>query len=351
MLNYMEELVGCTSKLTRLMYYVLLLTCNGISIFVGIMKGQLQDIMTNAIKENVNNLNEQIAKQLATMQYLVPITSVANVNLDITLEQVLFNQNIPPSIMLGAKGAVQDSAAAPYPGPAAPSVTMPLNIPGENMVQLAITDYVFNTAGYAFYQSGVLQKSISDKDIPSKVPFHLNTATFKAVAPGLYAKYPDTPVQIVFTAVGTDPTLAPQVNITAIGGATVTLNGDANFQVLVNDTAIDAFQLSTVFIFDGKFGIQGNNIVGALQFDQLTLTLISSQVGDINAQALNTFVGSIVHYVVLPVVNGMLATGFPVPSMDGITLVNPTVVFQDRFIGVASNFTFTPNSQIWRVNK
>lgn len=46
----------------------------------------------------------------------------------------------------------------------------------------------------------------------------------------------------------------------------------------------------------------------------------------------------------LPIVQGLLNTllknGFPLPSMDGLSLVGPQVTFQSGFMAISTNFTF-----------
>jgi len=48
------------------------------------------------------------------------------------------------------------------------------------------------------------------------------------------------------------------------------------------------------------------------------------------------------HNSLIPVINNILADGFPLPSLKGITLENSSVGFGNRYLLVSTDFTYQP---------
>lgn len=317
-------------------------------IILGLFKGSIRNSIHDAlVNELTGDLNAQLKSQVAAIPYNVQLDPRWPVNLDFSAMQTTFNSSTPALLAVGAKGEFVDTKGEPYNGPSSPYVPYQQLTSTSPMISIFLTDYVLNTAGWAFYQSGALLYALYDSDIPQQIPFRLNTKSFAVIAPGLALKYPDTPMQLVIKAVGNNINDSPKANITT-SGATLTVRGDAVFNVLVNDTVTEAFTLGVFVVLEVSVDVQGGkNITGKLQLDDLVLSVASSNVGDIQVQALNTFVGSILKFVVVPYVNTIFAQGIPIPTIPGLTLVNSVVVFRERFIGISSDFTFTPEPQLW----
>jgi lipopolysaccharide-binding protein len=310
----------------------------------GLFEGSIKHSVENVIRDQISgSLNAQLQKLISSINYQVQVGAHdANVFLDLSMSQAIFSATPPPSFGMGSKGLFYQQNGQEYAGPPPPVVPYRQLTSNTNMIQVIITDYVVNSLGWAWYQSGRLTKTLTDKDIPAQVPIRLNTKFFVTIAPELYQKYPDTAMQVTFNLSGNDFNKSPKGNLTS-SGATITALGTAVFQVIQNDNPIEVFILDIVLNFELKVDVQGNLIVGSMQLDKLSLSLESSQVGNVDAQSLNMLLGTVVQYVLVPIVNAQLAQGFPIPTFNGITLAAAQIVFDDRFIGVASNFTFTPS--------
>jgi len=320
------------------------------NLFINSFKGSIRDSILKMLNGQITgNLNDQIKKQVATIQYIHRVGGAdANVQLDYSILQTVFNANYPVYFQAGAKGLFSQIGGVAYTGPNPPEIPFQPLTQAPCMMQLLITDYLVNTFAWSWYQSGRLFVTVTDKDIPSQIPLRLTTTSLMLIAPDMYAKYPNMPMQLTLKAYGTDQSKSPRANITSALGAGAFAEGDAIFSVIDGQNIVEVFTIDMLVILEMKVGIaDGTTITGSLQLDTLKLSLESSQVGNVNVAALNTFLQSTLQYVAIPLVNVVLAKGFPIPTVSGLALQNSQIIFKDRYIGVASNFTFTPEPRIW----
>ena len=75
-----------------------------------------------------------------------------------------------------------------------------------------MSDYVFNTAGWAFYETGALKIAVTPNEVPANSPVHLNTQAFKSIVPALYKKYPNANMSLVIQATEAPKVKKPQQN-------------------------------------------------------------------------------------------------------------------------------------------
>jgi hypothetical protein len=64
-------------------------------------------------------------------------------------------------------------------------------------------------------------------------------------------------------------------------------------------------------------------------------------VGDIPVSLLSSAIQMLVNALV-PMANAYLATGYPLPSLPGLTLVQPTIGYGVDYMFVSSSFTYQP---------
>ena len=71
---------------------------------------------------------------------------------------------------------------APFTPPPLPSA-----IDTTKMLYLWFTDYIVETAGFVYTTAGALQYNVTPDMVPPSSPFKLNTDSFKALIPEVYA--------------------------------------------------------------------------------------------------------------------------------------------------------------------
>ena len=72
-----------------------------------------------------------------------------------------------------------------------------------------------------------------------------------------------------------------------------------------------------------------------------TTVLQWSSVGDIPVSLLSSGIQMLVNALV-PMANSYLATGYPLPTLPGLTLVDPTIGYGADYMFVATSITYQP---------
>jgi len=88
--------------------------------------------------------------------------------------------------------------------------------------------------------------------------------------------------------------------------------------------------------------VSQNNLVGSLSYLHGDFALITSEIGNINVGLFQTILNIMFYKGIIPQVNKLLANGFTLPTLDGISLVNPSVGYGDNFIYVNTDFVYNP---------
>ncbi len=238
--------------------------------------------------------------------------------------------------MFGAAGEFVKKDIAPFPGE---PVSLPDRPLSNNMIQFYIADWSSNSASYVFDAAGVMTYTIKPSDIPPKFPFQLNTKYFQFIIPQLYQQYPDTDMQIDLSAAN------PPTTSTSASSSSSTIVADVNsvFSVISsNGTIIKVFglELDLQMGLNAQVSTSGSVISGAVTYQSLALQLKWSNVGSFDVKLVQTLMQAVIQYGVLPIVNAITQQGFPLPSVPGLTLDNPKILYNDGYLGVASNFTY-----------
>ncbi|NXE83816.1 BPI protein, partial [Cochlearius cochlearius] len=132
-----------------------------------------------------------------------------------------------------------------------------LPVPHEPMLLLAVTEFVANSAAFAYFTAGALRRNISSDMLPRKFPLQLKTKSMGLFSPQLQERYPDQPMELHLSA-RRQPLLSCRPD--ALHGS---LFGSAEaFVVLPNATRVPAFLLNIDANVTGKPTITGNRLGG-----------------------------------------------------------------------------------------
>ncbi|NXL51471.1 BPI protein, partial [Podilymbus podiceps] len=134
-----------------------------------------------------------------------------------------------------------------------------LSAPHEPMLLLAVTEFVANSAAFAYFTAGALRRNISSDMLPRRFPIQLRTKSLGLFSPQLQERYPDQPMELHLSA-RRQPLLSCRPD--ALHGA---LFGSAEaFVVLPNATRVPAFLLNIDANVTGKPTITGNRLRGTV---------------------------------------------------------------------------------------
>ena len=318
-----------------------------LNLFKGYIEDRIKSGLTSAFSTAIATvIAKQIDPALAAMPMAIPLSHAPppyNTN------EVRFGLTDNPTFtaaymavdLQGDVVPIADQRDPPIAPPALPPWTA---ASADYAVQLQLSSYTPESALYAFYTAGALSWLLP----PADLPLGLNTtAGYALIAPGLPAAYPGRPVEMNVSFAS-----LPNITFSPSGIAVAALLRLDWIVPPVNGSApVAAFSLLAQTDFSGAIVARAANgtaqpaaLVASIAYINSTLTTLNSIVGPVNTPLLQALVDDVFAGVIVPIVNALIATGLPLPQIDGVTLVNPAVIYNNGFVTVATNFTFVPPS-------
>eukprot|EP00761_Pharyngomonas_kirbyi_P008633 gb/GECH01008645.1/.p1 GENE.gb/GECH01008645.1/~~gb/GECH01008645.1/.p1 ORF type:complete len:401 (+),score=110.48 gb/GECH01008645.1/:1-1203(+) len=330
-----------------------------------IFQKKIQNSIEKQLSSAISKVIDQTAnKALKSLNLVQPIDDTAEVDFSICGEHITSS-----SMTFGTRGEfLQRSNPVPAPFPSKP---LPDAV-NNRMVQMMLSEFSANSAAYVYWRAGKLEYVMQQKDLPPEIPLKLNTTSFKFLIPKLYKQYPNRPMQLNITA-----PVTPKTKITA-DGLSVSLVADMHVQVITNNSSstvspwhrsgnedtlglFDAFTIRTNISTEGNVAVytQDNNqyyqresyhqkqqqlmVTGKLKYLDFSLSLVHSNVGHFDPKPLGDLLQVIIQKAMLPFLNTYLGNGFPLPSVKGVTFIQPDVSFHDGFIAISTNINYKPD--------
>ena len=305
---------------------------DAIADFAGMLKDNFAPTFCKGISDAINN---QLNHALETMPVIVKVDKWAEVNYALIQSPVYTNT----SMATLHKGEFE-SLAHPMEAPFSPPPLPPISSTSK-MMYIWLTEYVVNTAGLVYHETGFLAYNVTPDKVPKNVPIQLNTSSFKYLVPALYSKYPNMPM--LLTVKTTKP---PQMQIYP-KSANLTTIGEVNVQVIApNKTVQSAFVMGLTVYMNAYAWVHPNGtkqvISANITLLRFTFDLISSNIGTISLTQLNQAVQLLVNLFVIPAANVYAQRGLEIPLVDGISFVNPSVSFGEGYLLVSSDINYKP---------
>lgn len=89
-------------------------------------------------------------------------------------------------------------------------------------------------------------------------------------------------------------------------------------------------------------------MTGKIDAISANVSLLWSNVGTIPVSLLSSGIQMLINALV-PMANNVLATGYPLPSFPGLTLVDPTLGYGQHYMYVSTSFTYQPPIYMFHV--
>ncbi len=214
----------------------------------------------------------------------------------------------------------------------------------EHSVQISLSAYTVQSLLWAYKQSGILTYTVPPSAVPPKFPLQLKTndPVWLLIAPKMVTAYPADWIQLLARfgegfAVSCSPldnSLAVTLPL-ALDVQPLTSSGPATaFTVGCPLKASLRLKVATQVFTNGS---SQDAITGSLEYVTCDLAVSNSSVGTVKIGALNTLVSWALPGLILPFANTLLAEGFPLPSVDGVSLSNSTIAFRENYVVVATD--------------
>lgn len=301
----------------------------------------LKDLFNNAIKGAVEKeistqVNDQIDttlnNEIKTLPLEVVIGNVAELDYALVSNPIF----APSYIDFPLKGEFYD-LVNPVEAPFTPS-NLPQNPGTGEMVQAYIGDYVPNSASFAFLRAGKMNLVLDNAMVPPDSPITLNTSSWQGIVPPLYTRYPNWDMVAKVA-----PTQTPTVTFSATNGADAFGVGGIDMYVVspTNGSLIPVFTLGMNVTADVSVAVRQQNVTGNLTYISSSVWLEKSYIGTFNPQTLEAIIKFLTLGVILPYFNYYLQTGIPIPSVDGVEFVSPSISIGNRYLFVSTNIVYT----------
>jgi len=304
-------------------------------IFVDIFSNSIRNELENALKNSLKSVIENAANNaLKTL----PIKQ--NINKFLMIDYGLFDTPIfVPNTHLTTKHVgefyyIQNPIEAPF---------TPSNVPDSitnQMLQIILSDFFPNSVGSVFFQAGILKADVYPKDVPEWVPIHLNTSDFCSFLPGMCQTFPNQGLVLHIEA-----TESPFATFNK-DSPMVTAKGLIAFSAIEESGALSpAFAVNFVALGSGVALIDSNNNLTAhIQYLSSNFSLVSSHIGDIPVEFLQFLIDTLLEQAIVPAVNSIIERGIILPTVAGVSLINPSLIYGDGYIAVSTDIKYTPTN-------
>lgn len=299
------------------------------SMFKGIIKSKITSTIQSTLKSTIVEGSKTFISEFVSNQTVYYNLNNTQFDLDYSLTSSPSIKN--GSLNLFINGAVVDRSSnvtIPYPyDDLSDSLT-----PGKD-IQVSIGSYIFNSALFTLYSSGMLKGEIKSDDIPSNSPIQFNTTIL------------DTFIQNLSNMYGRDKkvinscsaTQAPMVKINSdeFSGQ---LDAECLLQVDKDD---ESYEDAMKYFTSLEFG------VNATLQDEGVLTANIDKLAILNSKMINTLVpGSQIQYLEqfvdfafslgLPYINSkyLKHRNIAIPQIGVVSLNHTTVQLQDSFLKI-----------------
>lgn len=288
--------------------------------FISAFSGKLSDMIRVQICPAIQQVINGLETTLQEIPANIPLGPYLYLSIPLTSSPAVTDQ----SFELDIKGEFYSRSSPSEPPFSARVFDMPS---AENdMLSIAGSEFSVNSAAYAFFSSGALQINITDDMIPKSSPIHLNTSQFGGFIPQLPTLYPNMEMQVLLYASET-----PLCSFSP-GLIEIHVPAAAKFSAVKPDgSLVPLFRLDVDSSFSGSVWID-KNLTGAFQMKNLTLTLGLSEIGDFKTDTLEQMAVMAVKMFVLPKLNAALKAGFPLPTLQGFSLINSQLLIKNGFV-------------------
>jgi len=126
-------------------------------------------------------------------------------------------------------------------------------------------------------------------------------------------------------------------------GITVVATGNMEVDVIYpNNSLANAFVLNGSVDASVVALLNGQTIYGNMSYLNGKFDLYSSNIGKFDVSSFIALLNILFADGVVPVVNGYLNAGFPLPTVPGVTFINPVVGYGQDYIYVSTDISYTP---------
>lgn len=217
------------------------------------------------------------------------------------------------------------------------TVKMPDSVVNKEF-QIFITDFAIESLGYTAVTTGLAEYLVTKDKVPAFAKDFFVTDFYSQYAPGIIDKFGAGDEVAVFLALHQ----TPDVIFSKAGGIDVKAGVEMTLRAKNTTTGAfaDAASILVSCVADGDAKVADGMITGELTNLQASATLVQTQIGPVDIDGINDFIQFCIS-MGLDYINNILATGAPLPTIPGLQFLDPSIIYADDYIVVATNVNFT----------
>jgi lipopolysaccharide-binding protein len=314
----------------------------GASWLLNLFKGQIAHKIKSVLNDKAcSGIRAAIDKQADMIVERLPVVAVVSPTAAINYSLV-DNPTFTDSYLETRHKGEFISRVHPTEAPFSPSPLPPVSA-STRMMYLWLSDYMASTASYVYTQAGVFRYTISPETVklPKELPC-LNTKCLQSVLPELFKKFPNMEV-VLETDVVKPPAAA--VNPDGIHGY---IPGQLEVYVRANSSSakVYAFTLHvtthTLVSANVTEAEDRTKITFTAKFIKSDVSVVDSAIGDIEINLLQKVV-DVMSQVGVNMLNEKGKIGFPLPTIEGTSLTNPSIEYGQGFVMISTDFKYSPH--------
>ncbi|XP_072307801.1 bactericidal permeability-increasing protein-like [Eucyclogobius newberryi] len=306
----------------------------GASWLYNLFKNFIDKALRNALEKKicplVTDAIADVNPYLKTLNVLAKVDKYAEIQYSMVSSPVIS----ATSVDLNLKGEFYNVGKHQEP-PFTPAV-FSLPSQNDNMLYIGLSSYTAHSAGFVYTTAGALSLYVTDDMIPASSPIRLNTQTFGAFVPQIAKSFPGLMMKLLVTAVKSPEPTFESNNATVRATGTVTA-----YAIQANGTLSPLFVLNMDGSVSAQLFVSGTRLAGSVSLNKMDLTLGTSYVGDFQVKSLDTIFQMVLKVIIIPKLNAELATGYPLPTIGKMKLVNTQLQLMKDYMLIGTDVQFS----------
>ncbi|XP_067102897.1 bactericidal permeability-increasing protein-like [Osmerus mordax] len=278
------------------------------------------------VADAITDLNPQ----LKTLNVLAKVDKDAEIEYSMVESPAISKSCID----FGLKGEFYNIGAHQEPPFSATPFSLPPQI--NNMLYIGISSFTPNSAGFVYNKAGALSLYVTDDMIPPISPIRLNTRTFGVFIPQIAKRFPGLMMKLLVKTTKQPIITFEPNNVTLQATGTVTA-----YAIQPNTTLSPLFVLNMEASVSARMYVTGMKLAGTLTLNKIQMTLGTSNVGDFQVKTLDNIFSIVLKLAVIPIVNARLESGYPLPSLGKMNLVNTQLQVLKDYMLIGTDVLFT----------
>ncbi|XP_037347122.1 bactericidal permeability-increasing protein-like [Pungitius pungitius] len=289
------------------------------------IRSALQRQICPLVTDAVSDLNPQ----LKTLNVIAKVDQYAEIEYSLVSSPAVTTS----SIELGLKGEFYNIGKRKEPPFSASAFDLPLQT--DNMLYIGLSAFTANSAAFVYSTAGALSLYVTDDMLPKASPFRLNTRTFGVFIPQVAKLFPGLMMKLLVKTAKTPVVTFEPNNTTVQATGAVTA-----YAIQPNATLSPLFVLNLESSVSAQLSVSATRVAGAVTLNKMDLTLETSYVGEFQVKALSSPFQLVLKAVVIPLLNGQLAKGYPLPTIGKMKLVNTQLQVLKDYMLIGTDVQF-----------